>query len=57
MESTAHFFLHFNFYNSPKISSSRLHQDLSLVNLLFDGGPQFDDSQNALILNHLLNIS
>ena len=61
IESTVHFFLHCNYYNSARISllndlnsvdRTLLNlSDLSLANLLLCGGPQFDDSQNAFILN------
>ena len=61
IESTVHFFLHFNYYISTRISllnnlisvgRTLLNlSDLSLVNVLLYGGPQFDDSQNAFILN------
>ena len=60
-ESTVHYFLHCNYYNSARIS---LLNDLnsadrtllslsnvSLVNVLLYGGRQFDDSQNEYILN------
>ena len=60
-ESTFHYFLHWNYYNSAKIfllnklfsvDRTLLNlSDLSLVNVLLHGGPQFDDSQNAFILN------
>ena len=60
-ESTFHHFLHCNYYNSAKISLlNKLNSvdrtllnlsDLSLVHVLLHGGPQFDDSQNAFILN------
>ena len=60
-ESTGHYFLHCNYYNSARISLlndlnsvDRTLLDLSglsLVNVLLYGGPQFDDSQNAYILN------
>ena len=61
IESTVYFFLQCNYYNSARISlwndlnsvdRTLLNlSDLSLVNVLFCGGPQFDDSQNAFILN------
>ena len=61
IESTVHYFLHCNYYNSARISLlndlnsvDRTLLDLSglsLVNVLLYGGPQFDDSQNAFILN------
>ena len=61
IESTIHYFLHCNYYNSARISLlNNLNSDnrallslsgLSLVNVLLYGGPQFDDSQNAYILN------
>ena len=61
IESTVHFFLHCNYYNSARISflndlnsvdKTLLNlSDLSLVNVLLYGGPQFHDSQNALTLN------
>ena len=61
IESTVHYFLHCNYYNSARISllndlnsvdRTLLNlSDLSLVNVLLYGGPQFDDSQNAFILN------
>ena len=54
-----HFFIHNNYYNSTRISlSNDLNSvdrtlinlsDLFLVNVLFSGGPQFDESQNAFI--------
>ena len=60
-ESTLHFFLHCNYYNSARIfllndlnsvDRSLLNlSDLSLGNVLLYGGPQFDDSENAFILN------
>ena len=61
-ESTVHYFIHCNYYiNSARISllndlnsvdRTLLNlSDLSLVNFLLYGGPQFDDSQNAYILN------
>ena len=61
IESTLHYFLNFNYYNSARISllndlnsvdRTLYHlSDLSLVNVLLYGGPQFDDSQNAFISN------
>ena len=61
IESTVHYFLHCNYYNSARISllndlnsvdRTLLNlSDLSLVNVLLYGGPQFDDSHNAFILN------
>ena len=61
IESTVHYFLHCNYYNSARISllndlnsvdRTLLNlSDLSLVNVPLYGGPQFDDSQNAFILN------
>ena len=61
LESTVHYFLRCNYYNSARIS---LLNDLnsvdkillslsglSLVNILLFGGPQFNKSQNAYILN------
>ena len=61
IESTVHFFLHCNYYNSARISflndlnsvdKTLLNlSDLSLVSVLLYGGPQFHDSQNALTLN------
>ena len=61
IESTVHYFLHCNYYNSARISllidlnpvgrTLLSLSDLSLVNILLYGGPQFDDSQNAYILN------
>ena len=60
-ESTVHYFLHCNYYNSARISllndlnsvdrTLLSLSDLSLVNILLYVGPQFDDSQNAYILN------
>ena len=60
-ESTVHYSLHCNYYNSARIyllnylnSVDRTLLNLSvlsLVNVLLYGGPQFDDSQNAFILN------
>ena len=60
-ESTVHFFLHYNYYNSARISLlSDLNSvdrtlvnlsDPSLVNDLLYGSPQFDDSQNPFISN------
>ena len=61
IESTVHYFLHCNYYNSARISllndlnsvdRTLLNlSDLPLINVLLYGGPQFDDSQNAYILN------
>ena len=61
IELAVHYFLHCNYYNSARISLlndlnsvDRTLLDLSglsLVNVLLYGGPQFDDSQNAYILN------
>ena len=60
IESTVHFSLHYNYYNSARISLlndpnsvDRTLLNLSdiLVNVLLYGGPQFDDTQNAFILN------
>ena len=63
IESTVHYFLHCNYYNGARMSllnDNDLNSvdrtllslsDLSLVNILFYGGPQFDDSQPAYILN------
>ena len=61
IESTVHYFLHCNYYNSARISllndlnsvdkTLLSLSDLSLVNILLYGGPQFDDSQKAYILN------
>ena len=61
IESTVHYFLHCNYYNSARISllndlnsvdRTLLNlSDLSLVNVLLYGGPQFDDSHNAFMLN------
>ena len=61
IESTVYYFCHCNYYNSARISllndlnsvdRTLLNlSDLSLVNVLLYGGPQFDDSQNAFILN------
>ena len=61
IESTVHYFLHCNYYNGARISllndlnsvdkTLLSLSDLSLVNILLYGGPQFDDSQNAYILN------
>ena len=62
IESTVHYFLHWNYYNSARISllndlnsvdRTLLNlSDLSLlVHVLLYGGPQFDDSQNAYSLN------
>ena len=58
IESTVHFFLHCNYYNSARISllndlnsvdRTLLNlSDLSLVNVLLYGGPQFDDSQKHI---------
>ena len=66
IESTVHYFLHCNYYNSARISllndlnsvdRTLLNlSDLSLVNVLLYGGRQFDDSQNAYILNSSINI-
>ena len=56
IESTVHYFLHCNYYNGARMSllnDNDLNSvgrtllslsDLSLVNILFYGGPQFDDS-------------
>ena len=61
IELTVHFLIHCNYYNSARISL--LHDlnsvertllnlsDLSLVNVLLYGGPQFDGSKDAFILN------
>ena len=59
--STVHYFLHSNYHNSARISllndtnsvdrTLLSLSDLSLVNILLYGSPQFDDSQNAYILN------
>ena len=59
--STVHYFLHSNYYNKARISllndinsvdrTLLSLSDLSLVNILLYGSPQFDDSQNAYILN------
>ena len=61
IESTVHYFLYCNHCNSARISlfkdlnsANRTllnPSDLSLVNVLLYGGPQFDDSQNPYILN------
>ena len=61
IESTVHYFLHCNYYNSARISLlNDLNSvdrtlfnlsNLSLVNVLLYGGPQFDDFQNIFILN------
>ena len=61
IESTVHYFLHWNYYNSARISllndlnsvarTLLSLSDLSLVNILLYGDPQFDDPQNAYILN------
>ena len=61
IESTVHYFLHCNYYNSASISllndlnavdrTLLSLSDLSLLNVLLYGGPQFDDSQNTYILN------
>ena len=60
IELAVHYFLHCNYYNSARISLLNLNSvertllnlsDLSLVNVLLYGGHQFDDSQNAFILN------
>ena len=60
IESTVHYFLHYNYYDSARISLlndlDSVDRTLSLsnsflVNILLYGGPQFDDSQNAYILN------
>ena len=66
IESAVHYFLHCNYYNSARISllndlnsvdRTLLNlSDLSLVNVLLYGGRQFDDSQNAYILNSSINI-
>ena len=59
-ESTDYYFHYCNCYNGARISLNDLNSvdrtllnlsDLSLVNVLLYGGPQFDDSQNAYILN------
>ena len=60
-ESTVQYFLHCNYYNSARISLlNDLNSvdrtlfnlsNLSLVNVLLYGGPQFDDFQNIFILN------
>ena len=60
-ESTVHYSLHCNYYNSARISLLNYPNSvdrtllnlsvLSLVNVLLYGGPQLDDSQNAFILN------
>ena len=61
IDSKVHYFLHCNYSNSARISLlndinsvdkilSSL-SDLSLVNILLCGGPQFNKSQNAYILN------
>ena len=60
--STVHCFLHYHYYNSARISVLNdlnyvdrtllnLSDLLSLVNVLLYSGPQFDDPQNAFILN------
>ena len=64
-ESTVHFFLHCNYYNSARksllndlnsVDRTLLDlSDLSLVNVLLYGGLQSDDSQNAFILNSSIN--
>ena len=61
IQSTVHYFLHCNYYDSARISvlndlnsvdrNLLSLSDLSLVNILLYGGPQFDYSQNAYILN------
>ena len=61
IESTVHYFLHCNYHNSARISLLNDQNsvdktlinlsDLFLVNVLLYGGPQFDHSQNAFILN------
>ena len=61
IEPTVHYFLHCNYYNSATISllndlnsvdrTLLSLSNLSLVNILLYGDPQFDDSQNAYILN------
>ena len=61
LDSTVHYFLHCNYYNSARIyllndlnsvdKTLLSLSDLSLVNVLLYGGPQFDDSQNAYILD------
>ena len=63
IESTVHFFLHCNYYNSVRTSLLNYLNsvernllnlsDLSLVNVLLCGGPQFDDSQNAFTLEKI----
>ena len=59
-ESTVHYFLHCNYYNSARILLNGLNSvdktllnpsDLFLVNVLLCGVPQFDDFQNVFILN------
>ena len=67
IESTVHYFLHCNYYNSARISLlNDLNSvdrpllslsDVSLVNVLLYGGRQFDDSQNAFILNSSIYIN
>ena len=61
IESRVQYFLDYNYYNSARVSLlNNLNSvdktllslsDLSLVNVLLYGGPQFDDSQNAYILD------
>ena len=61
IESTVHYFFHYNYYNSARISllndlnsinRTLLNlSDLSLVNVFLYGDPQFNDSRNAYILN------
>ena len=61
IKSAVHYFLHFSYYNSTRTSPlNDLNSvdrtllnlsDLSLVNVLLYGGPQFDVSQNYLFFN------
>ena len=61
IESTVHYFLHCNYYNSARIfllndlnsvdKTLLSLSDLSLVNVLLCGGPHVEDFQNAYILN------
>ena len=61
IESTVPYFIHYSYYNRARLSllddlntadwTSLNLSDLSLVNVLLYGGLQFDDSQNAFILN------
>ena len=49
IESTVPYFIHYSYCNRARLSLNL--SDLPLVNVLLYGGLQFDDSQNAFILN------